>query len=231
MLKRLAAVIAAVCLLVGVPIVSISETGARTVLLVYGYHGSAAGWDQMQARLRALGILSVEVHLPGEDNLANAAVIRDLVDTIVRARGPGASVDIVAHSMGGLSSRWYAKFLGGSPDSGVPLIAHYVSLGTPQYGLPAACSLPLMNGGQMCPTGPFLARLNDGDDTPGETAYTTIFSTDDGLVPVPAARLDGGACFVQVAGVNHFALRSDATVFARVLSALRDTCPGVMQTP
>ena len=230
-MRRLAAAIAAVCLLVAVPIVSVSETGARTVLLVSGFHGAPAEFDQMQGRLRALGIPSIEVQLPGEDNLANAAMIRDLVEAIIRERGPGTSVDIVAHSMGGLSSRWYAKFLGGSPAGGTPLIAHYVSLGTPQEGLPAACSLPLTNGGQMCPTGPFLVQLNDGDDTPGDTAYTTVFSTDDGLVPVAATRLDGGACFVQVAGVNHFGLRTDAGVFSKVVSALQGTCPGVMRAP
>ena len=227
-LRRLVAA-AALILLATSPVACAPGPPARTVLLVHGYRGSSSAFAPLQAGLRAAGIPSVVVDLPGEDNVANAAAIRDAAERVVRAGGPGTTVDIVAHSMGGLSSRWFAKFLGGSTPGGLPLLARYVSLGTPQYGLPATCDLDPANGGQMCPTGDFLAQLNDGDDTPGATVYTTIFSTDDGLVPTSASRLDGGACFVEVDGVNHFALRTDAAVLDLIVRALRGACPGTSQ--
>lgn len=213
-------------LLVTIPVACAPGTPARTVLLVHGYHGVPSAFTGLQAGLRAAGIPAVVVDLPGEDNVANAGAIRDAAERVVRAGGPGTTVDIVAHSMGGLSGRWFAKFLAGASGD-PPLLANYVSLGTPQYGLPATCDLAPANGGQMCPTGDVLAQLNAGDDTPGNTIYTTIFSTDDGLVPVSSSRLDGGACFVEVEGVNHFALRTDPAVLELIVRALRGTCPGI----
>ncbi len=195
-------------------------TVARTVLLVHGYRSSPSAFDAMRDRLANLGIPSIEVGLPGEDNIANAEAIRDLI----AARGL-TSVDIVAHSMGGLSARWYAKALGGSSGPS-PILVHYVSLATPHYGLAGACLLPPTDGGQLCPASPFLAQLNEGDDTPGATAYTSIISTTDGLVPEAASRLDGGACLAEVSGVDHFGMRTDAGVFRLVVQALRGDCPG-----
>lgn len=205
-------------------------TPPRTVLLVHGYQGSTSSFDQMKASLQAQGIPSIEVALPGQDNVANAAFIGGVVQGIVTAGGPGTSVDIVAHSMGGLSSRWYAKFLGGSAVGGSPLVAHYISLGTPQYGLWAACFLRSTNGGQMCPSSSFLKQLNAGDDTTGSAAYTTIYSTSDGLVPTSSSRLDGGACYVQDSGIAHADLLTNSTVFSQIVSAIRGTCPGVLKT-
>lgn len=213
-------------LLAAIPVACAPGTTARTVLLVHGYRGEPSAFATMQAGLRAAGIPSVVVDLPGEDNVVNAGAIRDAAERIVRAGGPGTTVDVVAHSMGGLSARWFAKYLGGSTPGASPLLANYVSLGTPQYGLPATCDLAPANGGQMCPTGDFLAQLNEGDDTPGATAYTTIFSTHDGLVPTSASRLDGGACVVEVIGVNHFALRTQGAVLDLIVRALRGECPG-----
>ena len=228
--KRLLSLVVTGCLLALVSAVPASGATVRTVLLVHGYQGSTSSFDQMEASLQALGIPSVEVALPGENNVANAVYIQGIVKGIVQAGGPGTSVEIVAHSMGGLSSRWYAKFLGGSPAGGTPLVAHYVSLGTPQYGLWAACVLLQTNGGQMCPTSSFLGQLNGGDDTTGSAAYTTIYSTNDGLVPTSSSRLDGGACFVQDSGVTHDGLLTNVTVFDQIVAALRSTCPGVFKT-
>jgi len=222
-IMRAASLLAASLLILSGVAVAEASPAPRTVLLVHGYQGSTTSFDQMQASLLALGIPSIEVVLPGQDNVANANAIK----TLITSRGLG-SVDIVAHSMGGLSGRWYAKFLGGSTGA-APIVAHYISLGSPQYGLYAACLLPTTNGGQMCPWSSFLSKLNTGDDTPGATAYTTIYSTTDGLVPTSASRLDGGACFVQDSGVSHEGLLTDGAVFGQIVAALGGTCSGTFK--
>ena len=221
--SRAASLLAGSLLLVATASVALAAPAPRTVLLVHGYQGSTTSFDQMQASLLAQGIPSIEVVLPGQDNVANATAIKNLITS----RGLG-SVDIVAHSMGGLSGRWFAKFLGGSTGSS-PIVAHYISLGSPQYGLSAACLLPTTNGGQMCPWSSFLSKLNSGDDTPGTTSYTTIYSTADGLVPTSSSRLDGGACFVQDSGVTHAGLLTNATVLDQIVLALGGTCPGTFK--
>lgn len=190
------------------------------VLLVHGYRGNPASFDTMIGRFQAAGRTAVAIDLPSEDNVVNARAIRDFI----AAQG-WTRADIVGVSMGGLSSRYYVKKL-----KGTGVIDAYVSLGTPQYGIWAACALPSWYGGQMCPSSGFLRDLNRGDDTKGNVYHTTIFSTTDGVVPVSASRLDGGACFVQVSGVAHDDLDDDEAVFAHVLAATDDTCTGSFTT-
>jgi triacylglycerol lipase len=194
------------------------------ILLVHGWRGSPTTWGDMIARFAAVGRTAVAIDLATEDNVKNAAQIRDFI----RARG-WTKVDIVGQSMGGLSARHYIKFLGPT------VVDTYVSLGTPQYGMYSACLLFQSAGGQMCPSSSFLRNLNGGDDTPagaGSTAvyWTTIYSTSDGVVPNSSSRLDGGACHVQVSGVGHNDMDNSAGVFEHVLASVnRATCTGTFK--
>lgn len=201
---------------------AVAPAGATTndpILLVHGWRGDPATWADMQARFAAQGRTAHAIDLLTEDNVRNAAQIRDYIT----ARG-WTKVDIVAQSMGGLSARQYIKFLGPT------VIDTYVSLGTPQYGIYAACLLPSGSGGQMCPLSSFLRNLNNGDDTPTSVYWTTIYSTNDGVVPTSASRLDGGACHVQVSGVGHNDMDNDAGIFNHVLAAVnRQACTGTFK--
>ena len=189
------------------------------VLLVHGYRGDPSTWADMIARFAAEGRTAVAIDLPSEDNVVNAARIRDFI-----ADKGWSRVDLVGQSMGGLSARHFVKFLKSSAR-----VDSYVSLGTPQYGIYSACLLPRTYGGQMCPSSSFLRDLNRKDDTPGGAAWTTIYSTGDELVPNSASRLDGGACHVQVSGVSHNDMDNDAGVFTHVLAAVDGTCTGEMR--
>ena len=189
------------------------------VILVHGYYGSTASFDIMAARLERRGHTVVAIDLPGNDNVENAQAIRDLVV----ARG-WTQVAIVGHSEGGLGAREWVKFYGGRK-----VAVTYVSLGTPQQGLLVTCPLPESNGGQMCPGSPFLRKLNAGDETPGPLSWTSVASTTDQLVPVPATLLTGGACNVRVTGPDHSGLLTDPAVFRIVAYAIDGKpCPGTV---
>lgn len=196
---------------------------ANPVVLVHGWNGSASSMAALKWRFEANGRRTFSMTLPGENNATNARALASFIESVKEQTG-AAKVDLVAHSMGGLSARYYLKNLGGTAS-----VSEYVSLGSPHYGLLLACFLGTKAGGQMCPFSSFLAALNSGDDTPGSVSYTTIFSTDDGLVPAAASRLGGGACFRQINGVSHTGLAQDAGVFALVLSAVDGTCTGVFR--
>jgi triacylglycerol lipase len=186
------------------------------ILLVHGYRGDPSTWADMIANFAVVGRTAVAIDLSSEDNIVNAKAIQAYIATKGWKR-----VDIVAQSMGGLSARQYIKFLDSS------LVDTYVSLGTPQYGIYAACLLPSWYGGQMCPSSSFLRSLNRGDDTPGKVYWTTIFSATDGIVPTSSSRLDGGACFVyENPGVGHNEMDNDPTIFQHVLAAVDRTCVG-----
>ncbi|HEV8489429.1 MAG TPA: alpha/beta fold hydrolase [Candidatus Limnocylindrales bacterium] len=186
------------------------------VLLVHGFRGDPSTWADMKTFLESQGRVVAVIDLTSEDNVVNAKAIANFLK-----QKRWKQVDLVGQSMGGLSSRHFVKFV----PSRVKVDA-YVSLGTPQYGIWSACVLPSWYGGQMCPTSSFLANLNAGDDTPGTTAWTTIYSTGDQYVPNDASRLDGGACHVRVDGIGHNEMDNDPGVMAHVLSAIDGGCPG-----
>jgi triacylglycerol lipase len=193
------------------------------VVLVHGFTGSPSSMATLASRFQAQGRQTFSIDYNTENNVTNASQLASYINS-VKAQTGAAKVDLVVHSMGGLSSRYYLKNLGGTAN-----VEQFVSLGSPHYGQIAACLLPTSFGGQMCPWSSFLGSLNSGDDTPGSLLYTTIYSTNDGTVPTSSSRLDGGACFKQVSGVSHSGLTTDATVFNHVLAAVDGTCPGVFQ--
>ncbi len=216
-MRRLSAVIAPFVLVLAMVSPAAAAGGTPDpILLVHGYRGDPSTWADMKAFLQSKNRVVEAIDLATEDNVKNAQAIA----TFIKGKG-WASVDLVGQSMGGLSSRYFTKFL-----RGTTIVDAYVSLGTPQYGVWSACLLPSTYGGQMCPRSSFLATLNQGDDTPGSTVWTTIYSTTDEYVPNSSSRLDGGACFVKVTGPTHNTMDNDATVMADVLAAVDDGCPG-----
>lgn len=217
--RRLSALLIALAVL-GIAAAPVHGATADPILLIHGYRGSASNFSELKPWLVAQGRTVVALTLPSQDNKVNAQYIKDQI-----AAHGWSQVDLVMHSMGGLSGRYFIKSLGGTAN-----VQAYVSLGTPQYGIYPACVLPGFYGGQMCPWNSWLSALNSGDDTPNGPAWATIYSRNDELVPYSRSTLDGGACLFEVSGITHDGLLHSPTVtFPRVLAALDDaadtTCP------
>ncbi len=210
---------ALVALALAAPVAAAAPAAPDPILLVHGYRGDPSTWADMKAFLEANGRVVEAIDLATEDNVKNA----EAISAFIAAKG-WARVDLVGQSMGGLSARHFTKALRGNV-----VVDSYTSLGTPQYGIYAACLLPVTYGGQMCPSSSFLRTLNNGDDTPGTTTWTTIYSKNDEVVPNSASRLDGGACFVQVTGPRHNDMDNDPVVMAHVLASVDGTCTGTFK--
>lgn len=186
------------------------------VLFVHGYTGSASNWATMIARLQADGwpsnrlfayTFSNPYDASDGANVRNAQEVANWVNNIKRVTG-ASKVDIVAHSMGGLSTRYYIKFLGG-----VNHIDDYIALGTPQKGT------ILATFGDMRPGSPFLLTLNSGDETPGNVAYTAICSPIDELVqPLSYCQLNGADNRIVYSG--HIGLLTSTSAYNIVKSKL-----------
>ena len=113
-----------------------------------------------------------------------------------------ATVDVVAHSMGGLVAR--ACVRAGGATSG---IGRLITLGTPHQGSLAFAWLgldPML--GQMRPGSPFLDRLCGDDRVPAVAECISIYSADDALVLPPAAAYWPGAFNIEVRGIGHMSL-------------------------
>lgn len=212
-----------------------TAAAASPVIVVGGLSGVAVAYEPIAARLRVDGYRTFIYQLPGlglGDIPASARAFAGYVEQ-VRASTGAATVDVVAHSEGGLVSRYYLKRLGGTAT-----IGRYVSLGTPQYGTYVANIVAFLGLGscagivacqQMTIGSAFLADLNDGDDTPGAVRYTTIRTLQDELVrPTGNAAVNDGATNVLIQAycplrvVGHLGLVLDGTAYTIVRGALVD---------
>ena len=170
-----------------------------------------------------------------EGNIVNAKSIENWVDEFLNDSGAD-KVDIIAHSMGGLSSRYYLKYLNSSNK-----VDDFVCLGSPQHGIYGGIDV-------FHPNSTLLFSLNEGDETPGgimndtigfrvdpvggmiynsthitgNINYTSIYSTGDGIVlPIITSELDG-ANNIQVESVDHVSLIFDEGVYNLIKHAVYD---------
>lgn len=213
------AVLAIVAALSGTAPAAAEPAGREPIVFVHGLFGSTGNFDTMSLRLRLNGYPRNELVAFGYESTGSlVTAANQLAAQIdrVRAATGADKVDLVTHSLGGLPSRWYVKFLGGTET-----VDDWVSLGGPnQGGDPGTCPAPgTIACDQATKGSAFVTDLNAGDPTPGPVSYTTYSSRCDTVVDNEWTVLDG-ANNVDVGCVSHFDLVSDRSVFDRVLQAV-----------
>ncbi len=194
------------------------------VLFVHGINGSAADYAVMIERLIADGWPADRLYartFPDPSwgcNVDNAETIRGWVEEIEAAHGV-SRLDIVAHSMGSLSSRWFVKILEGTSEVGT-----YVTLGGMHHGLWAPCLsvLPVCVWEELCETGDFIETLGTAPVTPGPARWVSIFSDGDSTVPAESSELDGAENLLipDVAHAGDSGLQQHPAVYAEVKRVL-----------
>nr|QRD81038.1 lipolytic protein [uncultured bacterium] len=213
----------ALCLLTGALLLTVPARAATPhdpILFVHGFSGSGSNWSTMISRFRADGWTAAELNTISYSSLQSnetiARQVRDRVNQILAATG-NAKVDLVTHSMGGLSSRWYVKFLGGDTR-----VDDWVSLGGPNHGTTTAgaCSL-LVACREMLPGSSFLQQLNAGDETPGAVHYGTFWSPCDEIIIPQTSTILSGAQNTMTGCVGHISLLADASVYQQVREFVR----------
>lgn len=190
------------------------------VVFVHGWNGSASGWNTMISRFQGDGYASGQLHAwsynTSQSNVTSANQLSSYVNQVLASTG-ASQVDIVTHSMGGLNSRYYLKFLGG-----VNRVDDWVSLAGPNHGTSLAnfCFWET-SCVEMRPNSTFLNNLNAGDETPGAVSYSTFWSSCDEVISPPTSTILSGAANTQVACMGHSDLRTEASVYTGVLAAVR----------
>jgi triacylglycerol lipase len=195
-----------------------SAQAAEPILFVHGWNSSGSVWNTMISRFQADGFTNLNnwSYNTAQSNKTTASQVATKVSQI-RAAAGAAKVDIITHSMGGLSSRWYAKFLGGTS-----YVDEWVSLGGPNHGtnLASLCfwqtSCFEMRAGST-----FLSQLNSGDETPGDVRYGTWWSPCDEVINPDSSILLSGATNTQTACISHSGYYSSSTVYGQVRDFVR----------
>jgi pimeloyl-ACP methyl ester carboxylesterase len=178
--------------------------GRRPVVFLHGYAQHTANFLWLMRRLRRDGwthLYSVRHAAARGDIEHSARRFGEALDRIRRDTGSD-SVDVVAHSMGGLVARTHVRQRGHA--SG---ITRLVTLGTPHQGtlaFPGFRLDPMV--AQMRPTSPFLVRLAQDDPVPGLVDCIAIYSADDAVVVPTSAGYWPGAFNIELRGLGHMSL-------------------------
>lgn len=163
------------------------------VIFVHGYNADPGVWGGMISDFKAAGYPDDSLFSWGYDthqsvNEVLAGQFKDYVNDVLRTTG-ASKVDLVAHSFGSLTTRWYVKFLGGTTT-----VDHWVSLGGPNHGtyLTWACVIWDQACRDMSPGSYVQDQLAAGDETPGAVKYATFWSECDEVIdPDSSVALDG----------------------------------------
>lgn len=187
------------------PVAPIEKTTRQPIVLVHGLGGSAADWAPVLTRLRADGWIDRELAAATySSTISNTSISAQLgarIDSVLVATG-WDKVDLVTYSMGGLSSRYYLKTLGGAAR-----VDAWVSIAGPNHGTQTASQCAQLPAcAEAVPGSTFLTALNSGDETPGDVRYATWWSPCDGTIVPPESTILTGATNTQTACLAHTAM-------------------------
>lgn len=205
------------------------------VLLLYGFFSSRRALETTERALLSRGYDVLSFNLGGMFGVFNTRdikdVARDLRDAIDAELQPGAVIDVVAHSKGGLIAMWWILKLGGATR-----VRRVITMGTPFRGswLSALAMVsPLgifwRDVWQMRPASGFLRDLADSVVPHGLEIINMVSRGDrvTGYVSFAPHRIETGGVVrvIDMSDVSHFGFLEDPSVIDRVDSLLRDVDP------
>ncbi|MHA2247558.1 MAG: lipase family alpha/beta hydrolase [Candidatus Hodarchaeales archaeon] len=207
-----------------------SSVNQNPILFLHGWTKYEFDWDKMRLWFQGDGWPETMLYAnrfddtyncSGQTHINHAEDVKDWVDDILTQTG-AIKVDLVGHSSGGLSSRYYVKFLNGTDK-----VDDLVTLASCNHGT-------THNAAATCFSTPndldlFLIKLNEGDETPGgilndtigdrvdsvlnttyngtnvpgNINYTSIYSLDDDLMIPRNSSILEGAYNIEITGVDH----------------------------
>jgi triacylglycerol esterase/lipase EstA (alpha/beta hydrolase family) len=152
----------------------------RPVILIHGYGHNRSAFLPLEVYLRAVGFDRIfpfgYANPPGIVQVAES--LRTFVDQVRESCASGKqTVDLVAHSLGGLAARVYLQELGGARH-----VDQCITLATPHYGTYSSYWAPTAVGREMRPESEFMARLNDPAKRASGVRYYSLWAEQDLMV-------------------------------------------------
>jgi triacylglycerol lipase len=211
----IAATVAAACLMAPA-----AAQARDPIVFVHGWNSSGSTWNTVVSRFQADGWTPSQLNAwsynTSQSNATTASQLSTKVDQVLAANPGATKVDLISHSMGGLSTRYYVKNLGGAAK-----VDDFVSLAGPNHGTSTAYFCFQTSCTQMRPGSSFLNSLNSGDETPGAVNYGTWWSPCDEVINPDSSVALSGAANTQTACLSHSGVKDSATVYAQVREFVR----------
>lgn len=196
------------------------------VLLVHGWNAHARSMRFVAARLRGRGyaaesIMALEFTNTWGSNIDHAAEIAQAVGQLLD-RTRAERIDIVAHSMGGLATRWFI-----ARTRPVPPIRRIVFIATPHRGTWMSALAWGRSAPEMRPGSPFLEELARNPLPSAIETFTIRTRLETHVLPFRSARWSGARADHLLSFPPHgFMLRS-RVVADRICDCL--TAPSMNQ--
>lgn len=208
----------------------VDPTEPSPLVLVHGYLDTldTPWWSTLTDHLTAAGWSPDRIHhvesgrLPGAATGSPRRYADDVQAALERAHDVhGEPVNLLCHSMGGLTARWCLE-----QGDGAEVVDDVVTVGTPHRGTYAAY-LGLVTAGcrSMVPRSRVIRTLNDGGLAPS-VRYTAVASrADTAMVPTTSALLPEDLTAedthnVGVTSPNHVEMLYDADVVSSYIDRL-----------
>ncbi len=185
----------------------------RPILLIHGFAQARSNFWFLRPRLAAVGLgpfYSLNLRTKEGDLVHHSRVLSEFIDRVREATG-AEQVDVVAHSMGGLVAR-LAESMGSQRR-----IRRLVTLGTPHRGTQMAYLAPGESAWDMRLDSQLLQSL---PKPPRDLIVAISSSHDNVVVPPENARIGPLGRDLEVEGVGHLSLLTDAKVAMQVARAL-----------
>lgn len=211
----------------GPPGAAVRDSASRErlpLLLVPGWFDTDRDMAALRIRFVAAGwpsdhVHAISFHDPTGSNRAHAEQIDSAVTRLLE-RTAAPAIDVVAHSMGGLATRWYLRLRPRPPVRRVAFLA------SPHEGTLSAHFAWGEGGDDMLPESAFLDSLNAGPPLPeGVAAITVRTPIDTHVIPPESATLPGVRDHL-VCCPTHDGLLRDLEVFRIVHEFLEGDGPG-----
>jgi triacylglycerol lipase len=197
------------------------------IIFVHGFNASSAAWTTMIARLKADGWTDAELvnwsYTYTQSNATTAQQLGAKIDSVLAATG-AHHVDIITHSMGSLSARYYVRTL---IPTGSTKVDALISLAGANHGTNSALLCKPISCVEMRPASSFLTALNATDETWGAPRYGVWWSACDEVISPQKSSTLTGATNTQTACLRHVQLHEDAAVYAQVRDVVRQTPYGL----
>ncbi|RFA25312.1 hypothetical protein CAI21_19565 [Alkalilimnicola ehrlichii] len=206
---RAAFCLSCVLFFLGLPILAYAN---GPVIFVHGYGGKKSQWDSMMQDFQSNGYSAESLYQFSynsllQSNRDSAKELRDYVDW-VRSRHDWQQVSIVAHSNGGLVTRWYQARLGGDQ-----AVRRFVSIGTPHNGTSWAYGCVSPACFEMRRNSSFLQELN------GQGCDRALWSGCDAII-IPTNSAQCGVS-VQTSCLGHNQMLWTSSVHNRARELLQ----------